>query len=81
MTVYSFFAMYEELTSLATDENHLHRLESLCKLFKKYVEKHVARDTMTLYVHLASGLIAQLAWRWYRQSGLGYGYHSMQGPE
>ena len=86
MSVYLFYGIYEELTSLHTSEAQLHRLKLLCEKFKFYSGRTIYSnkdelDHETIYGHCLHTVYHQMAVRWHRQSGLGYGYFSMQSGE
>ena len=86
VSLYSFFAEYEALTRLDTNQYELDRIKKLASVFAKWSASSVfggcsPNQTETIYGHAFAHLMPLLAQRWYAQSGLGYGYMSMQGGE
>ena len=82
-----FLTIYEEMTSLETNDDRICRVTVLSSTFSKYAalsvfESFTEKDgEPTMYGHVIGSLIPKLIKRFYQQSGKGYGYLSMQSVE
>ena len=86
LSIYLFFGIYEELTSLVTCDKNLKRLKCLCSTFKQYANTSLFQTMndlpgFTSYAHCFQSVYLLMAVKWYEKTGKGYGYFSMQACE
>ena len=86
IALYSFFAGYEELTQLETDEKCISLIEKMCSEFKVYsriswFQGQYADQNVTVYGHIFGTILPKKVRRYYELTNQGYGYNSMQAGE
>ena len=74
------------MTQLYTTLKSLDRLKKLCDIFRRssgetICKGLVSNENETIYAHVVGVLLPPMARRWFRKTGKGYGYLSMQAPE
>ena len=81
VAIFALFSIFEEITSLHTNEDRLARLSKLCHVFYRFGKDTFYSNDAGVYHHLVSRVLPQQCKRFFEQTGLGYGYCSMQAPE